>query len=331
MTTNTTSTPVSPTSRKELIWEAFQEKTAELQAIRDANATAEEAKAESRIVQLSNEHGKFSVDKVIETTSKLKVSMGHQISKVGAELEQSVARLQALSEHCVLKERELKEIFDIERSASTLDALAKTQEEQKAFFRTEQRQTRDDWDREKADRNLKWSREQTEHDYNFKRKVKEETDKFKDTLAEQQKKINGEVETRLAVIAKKEEEVKANQQSTADLKDQVESLVKNHQAELEKAVADAKKSAQISAGFETRALKSDFEARITVLQGEVKTSNQQLERLNRENTNLQSQLGVANTKIQEVAMATLQSKDQKQAFDSLNKAVAGKEDSSKRK
>jgi len=316
---------VTAGSRKSLIWDALQETQAKLDAL-ETTSSADKAK-EARRLQLEDENGNMSSDVVIAETAQVKASFNSAFSEVGNKLEAAVTKLADVEEHIDLKDKELKEIRGIERSVNTLEALAKTQEDQTKSFNTQMSERKQAWTKEEQERNQRWTREEQDHRYEFERKMKIESNQLNDTLAEERKKAEGEIETRMSVVVSKENEVAEAIERSTQLEADMSTMVADHAAEVETAAAAAKKTAEAAANFKNTLEQKDLKNQIQMLQNNNTGLESQVAEKDRSLADLQNRLSAANAQLQAVAVASLGA----DALEKSNAALTGALDNTGKK
>src|SRR6185312_5224859 len=176
---------------------------------RDAQAKPEEkieARNVSQAVAVADE---LSTEGVVKSISELKSVVGKTLSQLSDRLEEQVARYVQIQRAIIAKDQELKEIYEIQRSASTLTALIETYERQRQELAAEHAALKDEleeeiekgraeWDAEQTQREVeakeretgeqkRREREKEEYRYTFAREQQQAKDRFADEMATAQK------------------------------------------------------------------------------------------------------------------------------------------------
>jgi chromosome segregation ATPase len=273
----------------------------------------------------------IAAEPIIKRLSDLKTAVGKELSDVSAKLEEETSRYNQMKSAIELKERELKEIFEIERNAYSLAALMEAQKQRKEEFEAEMeerqdlletdiQQTRQQWQKEKQqyledlkeqkkeDEKLR-KREKEEYEYNFKREQELAKAKLADEIAAlekelQKKKADFEltVTTKETALQKRESEVAEREKDIDDLQAKVASFPQELEDRINRAVADAVNSVKQAAQKNEELLKKGYEGEQNVLQTRIEglektvaSQKQQLEGLTR-------QLEKAYEKVQDIAV-----------------------------
>jgi hypothetical protein len=146
-----------------------------------------------------------TADGVIQKINQLKQEMARTLSDLGDKLAAEVEKCDQVQQAIDIKEKELEEVFEIDRAAGTLAALIEAQHREKAQFEremTEEREglsgeieaLREQWKGEKAEHDAlvkeqdvleakRRQREKEEYRYAFEREQQLARDKFEDEQA----------------------------------------------------------------------------------------------------------------------------------------------------
>jgi|SRR5579859_2365642 len=95
-------------------------------ARREAQAKPEERIEARNVAQAVGVADELSTEGVVKSISELKSVVGKTLSQLSDRLEEQVSRYVQIQRAIVAKDAELKEIYEIQRSASTLTALIET-------------------------------------------------------------------------------------------------------------------------------------------------------------------------------------------------------------
>lgn len=337
--------PSMKNTKKELL-DAYHEVLQQLEEKDRTQLKPEQKAQEKKDAQVLTAVREVSADGVLLKINQLKQEMLKTLADLSDKLTAEVQKYDQVQQAIEIKQKELKEIFEIERSAGTLAALIEAQHlereqferrmaEEKEDLTEEIAQIREKWEREKAERDAeakeqqaneakRRKREEEEYRYAFEREKQLARDKFEDekvkltaqkaelenqmqTLREQTEKELGEREKR---IAEREDEFAA-------LRSQVETFPER----LDAAVADAAKETtarmQREAKYERDLIQKDFEGQKNVLTARIesleKTVKEQAEQISK----LSHQQEGAYQKIQDVAVKAIEGASKLGSFGSL--------------
>jgi hypothetical protein len=267
-------------------------------------------------------------ENVAKEINNLKLDVNKMLTQLYDRLDAEVNKFLMTQNAIAAKERDIQELYEIEKAAMTLAALIEAQnlkrqefagemDAKKEALKREIETQRDEWEKEKeiheaavkerdAAEKKRQTREKEEVDYNFKREQQLATDRYKyekakieQELKDKKETLENEMKTREAAIAEREEEL-------AELRKRAAQFPK----ELETAVSRAVKETAERITFEAKAkedlLKKEFEGERNVL----KTRNESLEKTAKEQNDrmakLSQQLEDAYQKVQDIAVKTVE-------------------------
>jgi hypothetical protein len=135
------------------------------------------------------------------------------------------------------------------------------------------------------------------------------SDQMRDRIQQEKKAADAETERRYNEVAAKETAQADAFARAAELETEMVAMKTQHVEEVQKAANDATTSAKRSAHFENTIKTKDFEAQNTVLEGRVESLTAQLAGTVEENANLKQQMTEAMSKVQQVALGALETKN----------------------
>jgi hypothetical protein len=298
-------------------------------AERRENAARPEEKAEARAVAAAVAVAEdLSTRGVVESIGELRGSISKTLGGISDRLEELVQRYVQLQRAIAVKNDELKEIYEIQRAATTLTALFEAHETKKAAMETEleterselQKEidsTRAQWELERKQRETeskerdaaetkRREREKAEYTYAFAREQQQARDAFADATAKAEKEMADKTAAFEKDFAQREKALASREQEVAALQARVESFPR----ELEAAVTKATKelSARLTQEFTSReellkrehaGEKNVLTTRIASLEATVKEQSQRL-------TALLAQAEKAYSQVQEIAVRAVE-------------------------
>jgi hypothetical protein len=221
---------------KQEMLEAYQAILKQLEAQREAELKPEKRLEEKKAKEVIQVAESLSSEGVAREIGNLKIETGKTLALISDRLEEEIAKFRAVQNAIALKEKELQELYEIEKSAVTLAALIESQNQKRQQFesemdekkealnqeiealRAQREQEKKDYEEEKKERDTaekkRRDREKEEYEYSFKREQKLAKDKFEDEKAKLEKEIHikkeqmeSELKEREKVVAAKEEEL----------------------------------------------------------------------------------------------------------------------------
>jgi len=197
----------------------------------------------------------------------LRGAISRELTSLGERFEAEIETYVKVQTAVKSKQEELKTIYGVETAASDLAALIEAhQAEKERFdneinlkreaFKQEMEEIRDNWDREKIERDLQIKeqaeaikkqrqREKEEYDYTFAREKEQRTNKLQDELLTLEKEIGakrkgfeGEFNQRASELDAREAAITKRETEIANLEKEVATFPKRLEEQVKKAVAD---------------------------------------------------------------------------------------------
>ncbi len=331
------------TSTKQEMLQAYNSLLKELEA-----KQAVELKPEKKIEEKKNREAvqvaeSLTAEGVGKEIAALKMEIGKTLTGISDRLEGEVSRFVAVRNAIAAKERELAELFEIEKSALSLAALIEAQnqkredftaemEEKKESLRQDIEATRAASEKEQDEREAavkerdaaekkRQLREKEEFDYAFKREQQTAADRFAYEKAKLEKELKDKKEQMEQELSAREAAIAAKEAELNDLRKQAA----QHPKELETSVARAGKETSDRLLMEAKSredlLKKEaegesnvFKARIELLE---KTTKEQSDRI----TALTKQLESAYQKVQDIAVKTVEGASNSKSVASLQQLL----------
>jgi chromosome segregation ATPase len=270
--------------------------------------------------------------------------MGKLLSQLSDRLEEEVNKYHQIQKAVEVKETELQEIYEIQKSASSLAALIEVQHQKREEFEAEmaarkeelQREIqtlRAEWDQEKkrhdaeikerdAAEAKKREREKEEYHYAFQREQQVAKDQFQDEKAKLEREIQYKREEMEKELAEREKVVAQQEAELNELREKVGAFPKQLETAVNKAVKEAVERVQLEAKNKEELLKKEFEGERNVLNTRIgsleKTVKKQAEQLAR----LAQQAEKAYGQVQDIAVKAIEGSSHFQSFASLQQLVA---------
>lgn len=216
-----------------------------------------EALATHSAVGLAEE---LSTKGVLESVGELKSNISRTLAGISDRLEEQVQRYVQMQRAIAAKDKELKDIYEIQRSASTLTALFEAHENKRAAMEAEHAEEKQALEREIEESRAAWEterrtreadikerdateakrreREKTEYQYAFTREQQQARDAFADEMAKSEKTL---AEKRAAAekdLAEREKAMAAREQEFASLRAKAEAFPRDLEAAVARAIKE---------------------------------------------------------------------------------------------
>jgi len=271
----------------------------------------------------------LNLDKVTKDITSAQVEVQKTLASVSAQLIAQMEVLESVEGSIGLKRAELKQLQDIEATASTLDQLEEQIAKQRAAWQEEQDRQKRDAAEIRSERNKNWAREEEEHQYKTAQDHKKLSDSFQ-ALLEKQEKANRDKQEQLEKNwAERESELKKREQELAELrafKDNASEMIKK---EVNGAVAGATNS--VKKEYETKmalaAKDSELEKRLSDQQ--IASLNQNLAKQQQSLDELKAAVEQAQRDVKEISSKALDSASGRSTTEALQRLMEKDQSSGK--
>jgi hypothetical protein len=335
---------LSLSNTKQEMLEAYSSILKQLEAQREAELKPEKRLEEKKAKEVIQVAESLSSEGVAKEIGTLKIEAGKMLAQISDRLEEEIQKFKAVQNAIVLKEKELQELYEIERSAVTLAALIESQNHKRQAFelemaekkealsqeietlRAQRDQEKKEYEEEIKERDTidkkRREREKEEYEYSFKREQKLAKDKFEDEKEKLEKEIQikkqqmeSELKEREKVIAEKEEELN-------ELRKKVSVIPKEMEMGIAKAVKEATEKLTMEAKNREELQKREFVGEKNVLT----TRTESLEKIVKEQSEqivkLTQQLEKAYQQVQEIAVKTIEGSSTIKSFANLQQWIS---------
>jgi hypothetical protein len=281
---------------------------------------------------------------VVQAIAELKSGIGRMLSDLSDKLEEQVARYVQIQRAIAARDKELREIHEIERSASTLTALLEAHDrkqgelhhdytEQKQQLEEEIEQTRTAWEQERKIRETEGKerdtaeqkrreREKEEYRYAQAREQQQARDQFADEVAKAQKELAERQAQAERELAERERQMKSREEEFTSLRQRVEAFPKELEAAVTKAVREATARLQQDSAAREELAKREFAGEKNVLMTRItsleQTAKDQADRI----ANLVSQADKAYGQVQEIAVRAIEGSTSAKQLANLQQLLA---------
>lgn len=319
---------LSMKSTKEEMLDAYNNALKQLQEKRENEMQPEKKLEEKKIAATVKEAEQLTSEGVVRELGNLKIDIGKTLTSISDSLEEQVNRLNTLQNAITAKEKELQELYEIEKSSLSLAALIESQNVKRQEFLMEMEQQKQElnheivtmksaWEKEReeyenavkerdAAEKKRQAREKEEFDYAFKKEQQQlkdkaayENNKWENEIKAKKEQAEKDLKSREQTIAEKEEE-------SADLRKRAISFPKELEAAVNKAVKETSERIILEAKNKEELLKKQFEGEQnvfkTITESLEKTVEEQRERI----SILSHQLEAAYQKVQDIAVKTVE-------------------------
>ena len=295
---------------------------------KETEAKPEERLAARTIREAVTVADALSSEDLVRSIGEMKSTIARTLAQLADRLEEEIGKYGQIRRAIAAKDAELQEIYEIQRSASTLLAIIETQQRQKEEmehdFETEKEQlereivaTRAEWENERKQREQeikdrdaaeqkRRQREQEEYKYNSAREQQLAQDRLSDALAKGEKELS-ERKTQLErewaerekMIAAREEEMTQLRACAAGFAEELKAAADGAAAETTARLEQQHRAADELLRRQLEGEKNVMAAKIAALERTVKDQAEQL-------TRLEQQAEKAYAQVQEIAVRAIE-------------------------
>lgn len=344
-------TKLSMKNTKQELLDAYHEMLQQLHEKEKAQLKPEQKLKEKKEEGVLKAVAGISADGVIQETNKLKQEIGGTLNKLSDRLAAEVDKFDQVQLAIEIKERELKEIYEIEKAAATLAALIETQRQEKLRFEEEMAHkqasltreieaTKLQWQKEKVDHQAEIKEQQEQEDKDRKRKKEEyqyafereqqlARDKFEDekakllvekqALENQMKALKEQTEKELS---EREKQINSREKEFESLQAQVAEFPRKLEAAVAEAVQENTGRIELETRYQKDLLQKEFEGQRNVLTARIQSLEKTVKEQNEQIAKLSTQQDAAYQKIQDVAVKAIEGASKANSFSDLQRVLA---------
>ena len=351
MTENKTEQPhkLSMSNTKQEMLKTYNALLKQLQENKEEELKPEQKVEEKRAKEVLEVASSLSSEGVVKGISSLKLDMSKMLTQISDKLEDEVTKLNGIQKAIDIKEEELKELFEIEKSAATLAALIEAQNQKRQEYESEMVQrkedltqeieeTRTEWETEKEKYEMetkeqnsvekkKREREKEEFQYTFKREQQLLKDEFEDEKAKLEREIQLKREQMEKELTERETAISEKEGELNELRQKVGASPKELETVVNKAVKETAERITIEATNKEQLLNKEFEGERRVLTTRIESLEKTVKEQTEQISKLSGQLEKSYQKVEDIAVKAIDGSSNLQSLSNLQQMMA---DQSKR-
>ena len=330
-------------TKKEML-DAYNALLKQLQEKREAELKPEkriEEKKKREVVEVAEA---LSSEGVVKEIGNLKLEIGKMLTHISDGLEEEVSKFNQIKKAIEIKDEEVKELYEIERSAETLAALIEAQNQKRQEFESEMdarkqeltqeiQAMREDWGKEKkrheaeikerdAAEAKRREREKEEYGYSFKREQQLAKDKFEDEKAKMEKEIHLKKEQMEKELTEREKAVAEREEELGELQKKVIAFPKEMENAVNKAVKEATEKITLEAKNKAELIRKEFDGERNVLTTRIESLEKTVKEQSVQISNLSEQLEKAYQKVQDIAIKSVEGSSNLKSLSSLQQLIS---------
>jgi uncharacterized coiled-coil protein SlyX len=327
---------LTPTNTKKEILEAYNQLVEKFEGRAVEELRPEKEKEERRAREVTVVAEELAAVQVSEAIGGIKTGITAALTDIAARIEEQTDRYRKVKEAVAAKEKELAEIFEMEKSAYSLAALVEAQKQKRAAFEEEMAARRTEleagikrdraaWEQEQAEAKARAKeqqeqlekarrREQEEYDYLLKRDREQKTNALQDEINRLEKELQqkrGEFDKKVAdkeaSLKEREAAVAQQEKRIVALDIQVEKFPRELEDGIKRAVKETAERLTAEAAKNEELLRKTFEGEKNVLSTRIAGLEQVAADQKKQIDLLASQLDKAYGKVQDIAVKAVSS------------------------
>ena len=330
-------------TKKEML-DAYNALLKQLREKREAELKPEkiiEEKKKREVVEVAET---LSSEGVVKEIGNLKLEIGKRLTHISDGLEEEVIKFKQIQKAIEVKEEELKELYEIERSAETFAALIEAQNQKRQEFESEMAARKEELNREiqaireerekekkeheaetkerDAAEAKRREREKEEYGYSFKREQQLAKDKFEDEKVKMEKEIQLKKEQMEKDLTEREKAVSEREEELDELQKKVIAFPKEMENAVNKAVKETTERITQEAKNREELTRKEFDGERNVLTTRIESLEKTAKEQNAQIANLSAQLEKAYQKVQDIAVKSVEGSSNLKSLSSLQQLVS---------
>ncbi len=330
-------------TKKEML-AAYNEVLQHLEERRAAQLKPEERAEEKKVKEAVEVTDSLSTEGIVQEVSTLKLEVGKLLGQLSDRLEEEVGKYRQVQQAVEAKQKELQEIYEIERSALSLAALIEAQHQRrqqteaelaarKEELTQEIETLRTEWEKEKqahsaetkerdAEERKRREREKEEYLYAFQREQQLAREQFEDEKARLERESTYRREQMERELADREKAVVEKETELDELRKQVSAFPKELESAVNKAVKEAVQRVESEAKNREELLKKEFDGERNVLNTRIESLEKTAAEQNEQIAKLSQQVDKAYGQVQDIATKAIEGTSQSQSLTKLQQLMA---------
>ena len=329
---------------KQEMLEAYSAILKQLEAQREAELKPEKKLEEKKAKEVIQVAESLSSEGVAKEISNLKIETSKTLAQISDRLEEEVNKFRAIQSAISLKEKELQELYEIEKSAVTLAALIESQNQKRQAFeiemaekkealsqeieslRAQREQEKREYEEEIKERDMtekkRREREKDDYEYSFKREQKLTKDKFEDEKGKLEKEVHIKKEQMESELREREKTIAEREEELNELKKKVSAFPKEMETTIAKAVKETTEKLNLEAKNREELQKREFIGEKNVFTTRIESLEKIVKEQNEQIAKLSQQLEKAYQQVQEIAVKTIEGSSTVKSFANLQQWIS---------
>lgn len=335
---------LSMSNTKQEMLKTYNALLKQLQEKREEELKPEQKVEEKKAKEVLEVATSLSSEGVVKGISNLKLDMSKMLIQISDKLEGEVNKLNGIQKAIDIKEEELKELYEIEKSAASLAALIEAQNQRRQEYESEMaakkeemvqeiEKTRTEWEIEKEKYEMetreqnsaekkKREREKEEFQYAFKREQQLFKDEFEDEKARLEREIQLKREQMEKDLAEREKAISEKEEEMNELRQKVGAFPKELETAVNKAVKETTERITREAANKEQLINKEFEGERRVLTTRIESFEKTVKEQTEQISKLSGQLEKSYQKVEDIAVKAIEGSSNLQSLSNLQQMMA---------
>jgi hypothetical protein len=330
---------ITLSNTKQEMLEAYSAILKQLEAQREAELKPEKKLEEKKAKEVIQVAESLSSEGVARGISTLKIEAGKMLAQISDRLEEEISKFKAVQSAIAIKEKELQELYEIEKSAMTLAALIESQSQRRQTFELEMAEKKEalsqeietlrvqrDQEKKEYEEAIKErdtaekkrrDREKEEYEYGFKREQKLAKDKFEDEKAKLERETQAKKEQMEKELQERAKAIVEQENELNELRKKVSVFSKEMETAISKAIKETAEKLSLEAKNREELQRKEFLGEKNVFTTRIESLEKIVKEQSEQITRLTQQLEKAYQQVQDIAVKTIEGSSTTKSFANL--------------
>ena len=331
-------------SSKQEMLAAYKALAKELEEKQKEEKKPSERVEEKRVTEAVEEANALSTEGIAREIAGLKTEIGKMLTRVSDKLEEEVEKYEHVKTAVQGKEAELKEIYEIEKTASSLAALLEVQRQKREQFDAEMAEEKEKLEQEIEAQRAQWEREVQQRDserkevaleekkrkeraaeeyrYQFEREQKLAREAFDDEKARMEREVQSKKEEMERELAEREHTVSEKERELKELQHKTQLFPAELAKAVNKAVQEATERSERETSGREALLNSRFEGERNVMKTRIESLEKTIAEQSAQIERMALQLEKSYGQVQDIAVKAIEGSSSLKAFSASQQAAA---------
>lgn len=262
----------SKNTKKEIL-DAYNKVLNKLEGSHSSGSSSQQTKIEDLLVAKATSSDK---NDMVRKLADLKIEIGQYLSDLEEKLVSERERLEDFTKAKQVEEKRLKEFYDINVRANTLEALIIAEKEKRAQLQSDSKNELARLERLKEDKEMEWNRAKEEYEYKLKIKQRQDQDQYNQKSAQLEREL---IEKKNKVdkdLLEREEKLKAQENDLIELRKFKQNSEKIIQEKITQAQQEVSTKLSQQYEYDIKIKEKETEGEVSLLKQRIKLLEEKL-------------------------------------------------------